>query len=161
MHFNFQQNTCAYPGTEVLEYFNRWYFKVKWTVSSKNIFSKILIFEISKILIFNTKSFNSFFSWLINHFTIKHLKRAFLNRFLMTLVTYSDSRRFFQYKILPLFFDCFPKSWWSAPKKCNCDFEFAFLSNHHWYIVCQIINDSIFSKSYLMNSRFWKFGMKM
>ena len=23
MHFNVQQNTCAFPGTEVLEYFNR------------------------------------------------------------------------------------------------------------------------------------------
>ena len=74
----------------------------------------------------------------------------------MTLVLFSDSRRFFQYKISPLFFDCFPKSWWSAPKKWNCDFEFAFISNHHLYIVCQVINDSIFYKSDLMNSRFWE-----
>ena len=79
----------------------------------------------------------------------------------MTLVTYSDNRRFFLYKISPLFFDCFPKSWWSAPQKCYCDFKFAFISNHHWYIVCQIVNDSIFDMSDLMNSWFWEIGMNI
>ena len=44
----------------------------------------------------------------------------------MTFVTHFDIRRCFQYKILPLFFDCFSKSWWSAPKMWNCDFKFAF-----------------------------------
>ena len=67
----------------------------------------------------------------------------------------------FSVQISPLFFDCFPKCWWPAPKKCNCDFEFAFLSNHHWYIVCQITNNSIFYMIDFINSRFWEFGMKM
>ena len=44
MHVNFQQSACAYPGTEVLEYFNRWYFKVTWTVSIKNNFFKKINF---------------------------------------------------------------------------------------------------------------------
>ena len=28
MHFNFQQNACAYPDIGVLKYFNRCYLKV-------------------------------------------------------------------------------------------------------------------------------------
>ena len=150
MYFNFQQKACAYPDIGVFDYFNRWYFEVTWTVSSKNIIfkkKKKIIFEISKILIFNQKSVYSFSSWYINHFSIKLLKIALLNRFVMTLATYCDSRCFFQCKISPLFFDCFPKSWWSAPKICNCDFVFAFISIHHWCIVCRIINDSMFYMS--------------
>ena len=38
------------------------------------------------------------------------MKRALINRFLSTLGAYSDSRRFFQYEISPVFFDRFPKS---------------------------------------------------
>ena len=44
-----------------------------------------------------------FFFMTNNHFSIKILKKTLLYRFLMTLVTYSDSRRFFQCKISPLF----------------------------------------------------------
>ena len=108
--------------------------------SVKIFFSKKLIFEISKILIFNPKSLNFYSVWSINHFSIRLVKRAIINGCLTTLCTYSDSLRFFQYEISPLFFDPFPKSWWSAPKICNCDFEFACILNHHWCIVCQINN---------------------
>ena len=76
----------------------------------KIFFSKSFIFEISKILIFNTKSVNFYFRWLVNYFSIRLVKRALINRFLTTLGAYSDSRRFFQYEISPLFFDRFPKS---------------------------------------------------
>ena len=120
----------------------------------KIFFSKKLIFEISKILIFNPNSLNYYFLWLINHFPIRLVKWALINRCLTTMSTISESHHFFQNKILPLFFDPFPKSWWSAPKIWNCDFEFAFILNHHWCIVCQIINNSIFYVSDLINSRF-------
>ena len=111
----------------------------------KYFVSTSLIFEISKILIFNPKSvIKNFYSlWLVNHFSIRLVKRAFINRFFTTLGAYSDSRRFFQDEISPVFFDRFPKSWWSAPKICNCDFEFAWIYNYHCCIVCQNINDSI------------------
>ena len=89
----------------------------------KIFFSKILIFEISKILIFNPKSLNFKTLWLINHLSFRRVNRAILNRCLTTLGAYSGSLRFFQYEISPLFFDPFPKSWWSAPKICNCDFD--------------------------------------
>ena len=78
--------------------------------SVKIFFSKSLFFEISKILIFNPKSVNLYFLWLVNHFSIRLVKRALINRFLTTLDAYSVSRRFFQYQISPLFFDRFPKS---------------------------------------------------
>ena len=78
--------------------------------SVKIFFSKSLIFEISKILIFNPKSLNCSFLWLIDHFSIRLVKRASINRFLTTFVSYSDSLRFYQYEISPLFFDSFPKS---------------------------------------------------
>ena len=82
---------------------------VRWKVSSKNIFSKSLIFEISKILIFNPKSVNLYFLWLVNHFSIRLVNRALINRFLTTLGAYSDSRSFFQYEISPLFSTVFQK----------------------------------------------------
>ena len=67
--------------------------------SVKILFSKSLIFEISNILIFNPKSY--FFSsvWLVNHFSLRLVKRTLINIFLTTLGTYSDSLRFFQYEI--------------------------------------------------------------
>ena len=76
----------------------------------KIFFSKILIFEISKILIFNPKSLNFNSLWLIYHLSIRLVNRAILNRYLTTLDAYSGSLRFFQYEISPLFFDPFPKS---------------------------------------------------
>ena len=76
----------------------------------KIFFSKSSIFEISKILIFNPKSENLYFQWLVNHFSLRLVKRALINKFLTTLGAYSDSRRFFQYEISPLFFVHFPKS---------------------------------------------------
>ena len=127
----------------------------------KIFFSKSLIFEISKILIFNPKSLNLYFLWLVNHFSIRLMKRALINRFLTTLGAYSDSRRFFRYEISPLFFDRFPKSWWSAPKICNCDFKFACIHNYHWCIICQNINVSMSYVSDLINSTFWEFVSKM
>ena len=47
----------------------------------KIFFSKSLIFEISKIFIFNPKSLNFYFLWLINHFSIRLVKRALINSF--------------------------------------------------------------------------------
>ena len=78
--------------------------------SVKIFFSKILIFDISKILTFNPKSliFNSL--WLINHLSIRLVNRAILNRCLTSLGAYSGSLHFFQYEISPLFFYPFPKS---------------------------------------------------
>ena len=76
----------------------------------KIFFSKSLIFEISKILIFNPKSLNFNFLWLINHFSIRLVNRAITNSCLTTLGTYYGSLRFFQHEISPLFFDPFPKS---------------------------------------------------
>ena len=99
--------------------------------SVKTFVSKSLIFDISKILIFYPKSLNFYSLWLINHFAIRLEKKALINRSLTTLSVYIDSLRFFQYEISPLFFDPFPKSWWSAPKICNCDYEIACILNHH------------------------------
>ena len=48
----------------------------------KIFFSKSLIFEISKIFMFNPKSLNFYFLWLINHFSIRLVKRALINSFL-------------------------------------------------------------------------------
>ena len=76
----------------------------------KIFFSKSLIFEISKIFIFNPKSLTFHFLCLINHFPIRLVKRALINRFTTTISTIFDSHRFFQYEISPLFFDPFPKS---------------------------------------------------
>ena len=76
----------------------------------KIFFSKSSIFEISKILIFDPKSENLYFLWLVNHFSLRLVKRALINKFLTTLGAYSDGRRFFQYDFSPLFFDRFPKS---------------------------------------------------
>ena len=78
--------------------------------SVKIFFSKSLIFEISKILIFNPKSLNFPSVWLVNHFSLRLVQRTLINIFLTTLGTYSDSLCFFQYEISPLFFDTFPKS---------------------------------------------------
>ena len=64
----------------------------------KIFFSKSLIFEISKIFIFNPKSLNCYFLWLINHFSIRLVKRALINRFFTTMSTISDSHRFFSVK---------------------------------------------------------------
>ena len=75
----------------------------------KIFFSKSLIFEISKILIFIPKSVNLYFLWLVNHFSFRLVKRALINRFLTTLGAYSDSHRFFQYEISPIFFRPFSK----------------------------------------------------
>ena len=68
----------------------------------------------------------------------------------------------FQYKISLFFFSTVSKELMvgPAPKICNCDFQFVFISNYHWCIVCQIINDSIFYMTDLMNSRFLEFGGK-
>ena len=60
----------------------------------KIFFSKSLIYEISKILIFNPKAVNFYFLWLLNHFSIRLVKRSLINRFLTTLGAYSDSRCF-------------------------------------------------------------------
>ena len=68
----------------------------------KIIFSKIVIFEISKILIFNPKSFNSFLMINLPFFN-QTFEKSISKQIFMNLVTYSDSRRFFQNKISPLF----------------------------------------------------------
>ena len=75
----------------------------------KIFFSKSLIFEISKILIFNPKSVNLYFLWLVNHFSIRLMKKALINRFLTTLGAYSDSRRFFSMKSHHFFSTVFQK----------------------------------------------------
>ena len=76
----------------------------------KIIFSKSLIFEISKILIFNPKSFNFNSLWLINHLSIRLVNRAILNRCLTTLGAYSGSLRgFFSVRNLTTFFRPFSK----------------------------------------------------
>ena len=75
----------------------------------KIFFSKNLIFEISKTFIFNQKSLNFHFLWLINHFPIRLVKRALINRFFTTISTISDSHRFFQYEISSLFSTLFQK----------------------------------------------------
>ena len=75
----------------------------------KIFFSKSLILEISKILIFNPKSLNFNFLWLINHFSIRIVNRAIINICLTTLGSYSGSPRFFQLRNLTTFFRPFSK----------------------------------------------------
>ena len=53
---------------------------------------------------FNPKSLNCSSLWLIDHFSNRLVKRASINRFFTTFVSYSDSLRFFQYQISPFFF---------------------------------------------------------
>ena len=58
---------------------------------------------------------------------------------------------------LTTFFDSFRKSRLSAPKICSCNFDSKLISNHHWYIGFQVVNESIFNASDLINSRYWEF----
>ena len=100
--------------------------------------------------------------YIITIFSIKLVKRALLNRCLMILETYSDSPRFFQYKIPPLFSTVFQKVDGRHRRYATV------IQNLRLYqtiidqcIVCQIIDDSILYMSDVMNSRFWEFGTKM
>ena len=74
----------------------------------------------------------------------------------MTLDAYSDSRRFFQYEISPLFSTVFQKVDGRRRRYA------IVISNLHVYIIITgvSVNDSMSYVSDLINSSFWEFSRK-